>query len=178
MGRVVVFLAEGFEEIEALTPVDVLRRADIEVWMVGVGGEWITSSHGVCVKADSIASDDFALPEDTLAVVLPGGMPGTLHLRESEMVQRCVKKAVQNGLVLAAICAAPSVPAAQGLLAGKRYTAFPGVLENASGAAVEVDGKLITARGAGVALAFSKAVLAALKGEDVANRILGSMQAD
>ncbi len=176
MGRVFVFLADGFEEMEALTPVDVLRRADVEVVTVGVGTKWVTGSHNICVQADVVAEHDFTLPADAVAVVLPGGMPGTLHLRESEMVRRCVQMATKNNLFLAAICAAPSVLEMEGILKGRRFTAFPGVVDGSTGAAVEVDGNVITARGAAVALSFSKALLCALTDEETANEVVAKMQ--
>ncbi len=176
MGKVFVFLADGFEEIEALTPVDVLRRAEVDVVTVGVSGQWIEGSHNICIQADLALDDYFELPKETVAIVLPGGMPGTRHLCESEVVKRCVRLAAQQGCIVAAICAAPLVLQAEGMLRGRRFTAFPGVVEGATGAAVEVDENLITARGAGVALDFSKALLAAIKGDSVASEIVAKMQ--
>ncbi len=178
MGKVLVFLAEGFEEIEALTPVDMLRRAGIEVLTVGVASKWITGSHQITVQADLVADENFMLPKETQALILPGGMPGTVHLRESKVVACCVQQAASEGLVLAAICAAPSVLQMHGLLEGRRYTAFPGVVDGAGDAFVEVDGNIITARGAGVSLAFSKAVIVALKGEAVASEVITKMQVE
>ena len=172
--KVFVFLAEGFEEIEALTPVDMLRRGGAEVVTVGLPGRLVTGAHGIAVQADCTA-EGFSLPEDAAMVVLPGGMPGTLNLGKSETVQKALREAAERGLYIGAICAAPAVLEEAGLLEGKRYTAFPGKLEKATGAAVEVDGRMITARSAGVALAFSGALLKALLGEEVAGETMGSV---
>ncbi len=171
-GKAFVFLAEGFEEIEALTPVDILRRGGVEVVTVGVTGKTVTGSHGIPVVADC-GPEGFALPQDAALLVLPGGMPGTLNLAGSPLVRAALETAVQTGALLGAICAAPTVLQEAGLLEGRRFTAFPGKLEGATGAAVERDGKLITARSAGVALAFSKALLAALLGEETAEKTVG-----
>lgn len=172
--KVVVFLADGFEEIEALTQVDILRRAGAEVVTVGVTGQTVQGAHGVPVIAD-VPAEGFTLPLDTQMVVLPGGGPGTENLKKSETVKQALAEAAEKGLVMGAICAAPSVLFQQGLLEGKRYTAFPGVLENASGQAVEVDGNIITARSAGVALQFAHALVAALLGPEVADQTIQSV---
>ena len=119
-----VFLAEGFEEIEALAPVDVLRRARLEVQTVGVGGRKITGSHGITVVCDLV--DDEARIDGLEMVVLPGGVPGTPNLEASPVVQRFVDYAAQNDLWLAAICAAPSILGHKGLLDGMEATANPG----------------------------------------------------
>ena len=119
-----VFLAEGFEETEALAPVDVMRRAKLDVKTVGVTGECVTSSHGVPVKAD-ITIDNIDL-DDVQGVVLPGGMPGTLNLEANEKVIEAVKYSCENGKIVAAICAAPSILGHLGILDGKKATCFPG----------------------------------------------------
>ena len=120
---VVVFLAEGFEEVEALAPVDVMRRAGLGVKLAGVTGREVTGSHGICVQTDMDAQEvDATLLE---AMVLPGGLPGTHNLEASPAVQRCIDSCVAQGKLVAAICAAPSILAHKGLLAGKNATAFP-----------------------------------------------------
>ena len=131
-----VFLAEGFEETEALAPVDVMRRAKLDVKTVGVTGECVTSSHGVPVKAD-ITIDNIDLDDDQ-GVVLPGGMPGTLNLEANEKVLEAVKYSCENGKIVAAICAAPSILGHLGILDGKKATCFPG-FENELTGAVETD---------------------------------------
>ena len=111
---VLVFLADGFEEIEALTTVDVLRRAELEVVTVGIGDKLIRGAHGILVGTDT---DDSRIPtKDLQAVVLPGGMPGTLHLEKADAVQQMIEFALVNGALIAAICAAPSILGHKGLL--------------------------------------------------------------
>lgn len=153
---ITMFLAPGFEEIEALCPLDLLRRAGLEVLTVGIGGKEITGAHGICVSADMVDSDyDTSLLPDL--VFLPGGMPGTLNLGKSTLVTKTVKKAYENGRFVAAICAAPSILGDMGLLAGKEAICYPGFEDRLTGAVlsdkrVVVDGKIITAAGMGVAL--------------------------
>ena len=170
-----VFLAEGFEEIEALTQVDMLRRGGLNVTTVGVTGKTVTGAHGIAVTADREGAG-FVLPDDTDMVVLPGGMPGTTNLGKSEVVKQALQKASSKGIIIGAICAAPTVLHALGLLGGKRFTAFPGYLqEEATGRAVEVDGNIITGRSAGVALAFSHALLVAALGKAAADETLAKV---
>lgn len=176
---VYVFLAEGFEEMEALAPIDLLRRVGVEVTTVGVGGKLIKGAHGVGFTADSDGEGlDFS---DVDCVVLPGGMPGTTNLDASPMVEACLMKAAEKKALIAAICAAPSVLGHKGLLKGKKATCFPGFEEDLlgalhTGAPVEKDGNIITARGAGVALDFALALVAELKGETAAKELRESLQ--
>ena len=176
---VYVFLAEGFEEMEALAPIDLLRRVGVEVTTVGVGGKLIKGAHGVGFTADSDGEDlDFS---DVDCVVLPGGMPGTTNLDASPMVEACLMKAAEKKALIAAICAAPSVLGHKGLLKGKKATCFPGFEEDLlgalhTGAPVEKDGNIITARGAGVALDFALALVAELKDETAAKELRESLQ--
>ena len=176
---VYVFLAEGFEEMEALAPIDLLRRVGVEVTTVGVGGKLIKGAHGVGFTADSDGEDlDFS---DVDCVVLPGGMPGTTNLDASPMVEACLMKAAEKNALIAAICAAPSVLGHKGLLKGKKATCFPGFEEDLlgalhTGAPVEKDGNIITARGAGVALDFALALVAELKDETAAKELQESLQ--
>lgn len=176
---VYVFLAEGFEEMEALAPIDLLRRVGVEVTTVGVGGKLIKGAHGVGFTADSDGEGlDFS---DVDGVVLPGGMPGTTNLDASPMVEACLMKAAEKNALIAAICAAPSVLGHKGLLNGKKATCFPGFEGDLLGALhtgspVEKDGNIITARGAGVALDFALALVAELKGETAAKVLRESLQ--
>lgn len=126
-----VFLADGFEEIEALATVDFLRRAGLDTVTVGVGGNEITGSHNITVKCDTTEEKVGEIGKDD-AVVLPGGMPGTLNLENSETVQRCIDEAYKNGRILAAICAAPSVLGHKNLLEGKEAICFPALKKNFS----------------------------------------------
>lgn len=177
---VFVFLADGFEEIEALTPVDVLRRAGLEVLTVGVGGKEISGSHGIVVKCDVTEKDvERDLPD---GVILPGGMPGTRNLGNSEIVKNIVNKVMNSGGLVAAICAAPSVLGCLGLLEGKTATCYPGFEDELKGASIGtesvcVDGNIITAKGPGVSLDFAFSVLEYLSGnKSVSYEIGDSMQ--
>lgn len=176
---VCVFLADGFEELEALTPIDVLRRAGIKVLTIGVGNEYITGSHSVTVKCD-ICENDFVFGDDVDAVILPGGMPGTLNLANSEIVKNAVISANSEGKLVAAICAAPSVLGLCGILNGKKATCFPGFEDKLTGAQfvnlpVVCDGNIITAWGAGAAFDFSFRILENLTGDSEAGRKMGEM---
>ena len=156
-----VFLANGFEEIEALAPVDILRRAELEVKTVGVGGKTITGSHGITVTADIEEKD--VTTDDMELMILPGGMPGTLNLEKSPIVTTCAEYCAKNDIYLAAICAAPSVLGHLGLLNGKEAICFPGFEGELKGATISekpvcVDGKIVTAKGMGVAVGRCRAV--------------------
>lgn len=153
-----VFLAEGFEETEALAPVDLLRRAGKNVITVGVGDNIIKSSHGIPVVADTIVQE-ITLDDTLEMIVLPGGMPGTLNLEKSSYVQNAVDYCVQNNRFIGAICAAPSILGHKGLLDGKKAVCYTGFETQLTGAVignglVEEDGIFITARGAGAAIEF------------------------
>ena len=173
------FLADGFEIAEAMFPVDILRRAGIEITTVGISGEYITASCGVTVKADADGRD-FVIGADAEMVILPGGMPGTTNLLESETVKAALSEVKKRGIYAAAICAAPWVLDANGLLDGKKATMYPTMSEHMksgtfTGSGVEKDGKVITARGAGVAMEFGLALAAALKGEETAAKVRESI---
>lgn len=179
---VYMFLANGFEEVEALCPLDLLRRAGVEVTTVGVGGaEYVMGAHGICVQADiPDAMYRDAKPE---MVILPGGMPGARNLDESRAVDEALRAAASSGGYLAAICAAPMVLGHRGYLKGKRATCYPGFegeLEGATVAEERVvsDGKVITAAGMGVALEFGLALVRALKGEAAASDLRRAVLAD
>ena len=152
-----MFLANGFEETEAIGCLDVLRRAELEVKTVGVGGMEITGSHGVTVKAD-ISADEIST-EGLDGVILPGGMPGTTNLQADERVVGAVKFCAENGKLVAAICAAPMIPGELGMLEGKMAVCYPGFEEHLKGAVIEnafvaIDGNFITAKGAGASMLF------------------------
>lgn len=177
---VYVLLANGFEEVEALTPVDYLRRCDgVNVVMVGIGGSSVTGSHGITVQCD--CSDDQCQLEDMDMVVLPGGMPGTKHLDQSPFVERALKTAVKQGAVIGAICAAPSVLGHKGLLQGKKATCYPGFEGELTGAQVMsdpvcVDGRIVTGKGAGAANLFAFALIEQLCGRERAAAIEAAVQ--
>ena len=158
-----LFLATGFEECEALAPLDILRRADIEVKTVGIGGKYITGSHGIEITAD-LTENDFSLNEDIKGIILPGGMPGTLNLENNPTVQNAVDYANENNLLIAAICAAPSILGHKNLLVNKNATCFSGFEAELIGAnvlsnPVVTDGNIITAFGAGAAFDFGFEIL-------------------
>lgn len=163
-----VFLANGFEEIEALTPVDILRRCEKQVVTVGVGGREITGAHGITVKTD-ITTEEMVLGADLEMIVLPGGMPGTLNLEKSEAVQAAVDFCDMRGIFIGAICAAPSILGHNGLLEGKEAIAYPGFETQMPGAVISThsvaqDGNIITAQGAGVAVPFALKLAEAVAG--------------
>lgn len=177
---VYLFLAEGFEIIEALTPVDILRRGKVDIKTVGVGGKMIRSSHGIAVEAD-MTLDQLVLDDDVQAVILPGGMPGTLNLEKSSGVIEAVTYCFERNLLIGAICAAPSILGHLGMLNGKKATAFPGFENDLQGAVcrngyVEHDGQIITARGMGVATEFGLELLSALQGEAAAAQVKAAIQ--
>ena len=176
---IAVFLANGFEEIEALAVVDVLRRAELDVVTVGIGGKIVSGSHAIPVVAD--ASDEDWQADNLDAVVLPGGMPGTLHLEASPLVQQTVEQVYEAGGYVCAICAAPSILGHKGLLKGKKAVCFPGYEDELSGAVVQndpvvVDGHIITAKGAGVAVDFGLEIVSQLISEKKAALLRASMQ--
>lgn len=176
---VYVFLADGFEIIEALAPVDMLRRAKIDVKTVGVSSEIVTSSCGVGVKCD-MTIDEFDF-YDVEAVVLPGGMPGTLNLENSSAVQKVIDNANNTNAFICAICAAPSILGHKGLLSGKKAVCFPGFENSLDGCEscceyVVTDGKFITAKGAGVCIDFGLEIVKQLRGGELSDEIRKSIQ--
>lgn len=178
-----LFLANGYEETEAVAAIDVLRRAGLPVTTVAVSDTadlYVTGSHGITVKAD-MPIGDFVIDENISAVVLPGGMPGTSNLEASEKVLTSLRFCADNNKIIAAICAAPSILGHMGLLAGRRATCFPGFereLTSAvfTGGSVTCDGNIITADGAGSALKFGEAIAAKFVGGEVARSISDAMQ--
>jgi 4-methyl-5(b-hydroxyethyl)-thiazole monophosphate biosynthesis len=170
-------LVDGFETIEAMAVVDVLRRAGVQVTTAGVGSRRVTSSHGVVVEADALLSD--ALQQPWTAMVLPGG-PGTPKLLEAPRLADALRQHHAKGRLLAAICAAPTVLAALGLLDGRRACCFPAAEPRMHGATlshdrVVEDGTIITSRAAGTAVEFALAVAARLAGPDRAHQVAESI---
>ena len=173
--RVSVFLADGFEEIEGLTVVDLLRRARINVTTVSITGtKKIHGAHGIDVMADCLLEEMNYDGEDML--VLPGGMPGTRNLEQVPLLMEQVKAFAAAGKYIAAICAAPSVFGHLGLLEGKNACCYPGFEEELTGANVmfhpcEADGNIITSRGMGCAIDFSLKIIEKLENDDTASKI-------
>lgn len=178
MARAAIVLVDGFEEIEAVTVIDVLRRANVDVVLCGVASVHAVGSHGIAITGDALLSN----VGDVDAVVLPGGMPGATTLRDSDPVRAFVQAQHARGALVAAICAAPIALASWGLLRGRAATCFPGheaALE-AGGAAVLAEpvvdaGSVVTSRGVGTALAFALALVARLVDVDTAARLARSM---
>ena len=169
---VAFLLAEGFEETEAIVPIDILKRAGFDVKTVSISESlFVSGSHGITVKCDKLSEElDFSELE---AVVLPGGMPGTLNLDKSQFTDKILSFAVSNNLVVGAICAAPSVLGKRGYLKGKKAVCFTGYEKELMGAEVlnrpaVRDGKFVTAWGAGGAFEFGFELINALKNENEA----------
>jgi 4-methyl-5(b-hydroxyethyl)-thiazole monophosphate biosynthesis len=170
-----VFLADGFEDIEAVYPVDILRRAGVEVTVVGVTGPGAVSSHGLGVACDLALVDIEASPLPD-CVVFPGGGPGSRNLAASAGAKRIALRMFADNRLVGAICAAPAVAlGAWGLLAGRSYTCFPGsdknLTDKSSGKRVEIDGNLVTAQAAGVAEEFALALVEKLCGKDAERKV-------
>ncbi len=175
-----VFLANGFEEIEALAPVDFLLRMGVDVKTVGVSGKFCRGAHGINVEAD-ILLEDVELNSNLKGIILPGGMPGAENLNNSDEVQKAIDYCAENGKIIGAICAAPFILGRKGLLKGKNATCFPGFEDELTGAnlvssGVIIDGTVVTAKGAGVAWEFGAAIGSILMGEEKALQILRGIQ--
>lgn len=181
MSKTYIFFSDGFEEIEALAVVDVLRRGGVEAIMVSVTGSLeVRGSHNIEIKCDSLF--DECTFEDGDALVLPGGMPGTNGLRSHQGLKNTLIQFNKDGKIVAAICAAPSVLGEYGLLEGKNAICFPGFEDKLLGALpatdkkVVRDGNIITAKGMGVAIEFGLEILSALKGEESAEKVASAIQ--
>ena len=172
-----ILLVEGFEEIEAISPIDLLRRAGVDCTIASIENTLlVTGRDGIIVKADTLLASLADIEFD--ALILPGG-PGTIRMRKDERVISLIKKHVAKGRITGAICAAPTILNDAGILSGKQYTAHPSVideLENAiSDQSVVVDGEMITSRGAGTATAFALTLVSKLMGNDKAKEIADSI---
>ncbi len=179
MKRVFIFLAEGFEEIEAITPIDVLRRAKIDVTTVSITDKKeVSGAHNITIVTDAIfAETDFS---DADLLVLPGGMPGSTNLNEHKALKELLIDFAKKDKLIGAICAAPLVLGGLGLLKGKTATCYPGVEGKLTGAKhtgspLEVDGNMVTAKGIGAAMKFALQLVAMLKSKDVANTLAEEM---
>jgi protein deglycase len=174
MKRVLVPLAEGFEELEAVTIIDVLRRAGIEVVIASLDASPVTGSHGIRISADTPLAA--LMEQDFDMIALPGGMPGADRLKKDARITEIVRRLHERGRPVAAICAAPMVLNAAGVLDGRRATSYPGFLKDAKrativGDAVVVDRGVITSRGPGTALDFALALVTELAGPAVRDAI-------
>jgi len=171
MSQVLVPLAQGCEELEAITITDLLVRAGVEVTTAGLDNKPVTASRGTTIIPDT--SIDKVLDQTFDLIVLPGGLPGADHLRDDENIQALLKTHADKGKYIGAICAAPKAVAAAGLLEGKSATAYPGVLEalgnaqiNVQSSAIEIDGNIVTSRGPGTAMDFALTLIELLEGPE------------
>ena len=172
------FLADGFEEIEALCPLDLCRRVGIEAKTVSITDKKeVTGSHGITVVADLCARDKLV---DFDMMVLPGGMPGTTNLGESTLVEKCILTALEKNAYIAAICAAPMILGRRGLLRDKEAICFPGFEKYLDGATVSdkkvvLDGKILTGAGMGVSHNFGLKIVEIFKGKEAADTLCSSV---
>lgn len=169
-----LFLADGFEECEALVPLDMLRRANIDISTVGIAKQTITGAHGISVNCD--LSDTQIDCNGIKGIILPGGMPGALNLENSKAVQNAIDYCDKNSLLIAAICAAPQILGHKNLLNGKKAICFPGFEKELKGAEIVNqksvrDGNIITACGAGAAFEFAFEIIKYLKNDNTADKL-------
>ncbi len=174
-----LFLAQGFEETEALAPYDCIKRAGLGILSVGVDSLTVTGTKGITVLAD-IGTDEIDLTNCD-GVILPGGMPGTENLYQSEAVKNAITFCAENNKLIASICAAPSVPGRMGLLNGKKAVCYPGFEKYLAGhissdGCVQTDGNFITAKGAGCVFPFACAIISYLKSDDAAKEVMRQIQ--
>lgn len=174
-----MFLADGFEEVEAIATLDVIRRAKIDIETVGVGSKNITGAHGVTVRCD--IDTDEATFTGLDGVILPGGMPGTKNLLADDHVNKAIDYCYSQGKLVSAICAAPMILGVKGLLKGKEATCFPGFEGDLEGAIISekyyvTDGNIITARGMGSAINFGLEIVKYFKDEATANELKATLQ--
>lgn len=181
MARVLVPLAEGFEELEAVTIIDLLRRAEIEVVVAGLDAGPVRGSHGIIITPDTLLAD--ALGEEFDMLALPGGLPGSDRLAADERIRVLLREMADSGRFTAAICAAPRALVAAGIAKGRRITSFPGALGEElpdelsyEESAVVTDGKVITSRGPGTAIDFALALIGALRGDDTRRKVEQRLQ--
>ncbi len=175
-----MFFAEGFEEVEAIAALDVIRRGSLDIKSVGVGSKSVTGSHGISVVCD-LTTDDIADFSGVNGVVLPGGMPGTLNLFADETVNNAVDYCAENGFLLSAICAAPLILGRKNLLVGKEAVCFPGFEDELKGAEISKEfvctsDNFITAKGMGSAVNFGVAIVAYFKGAEFAAELKSGLQ--
>ena len=178
-----IFMADGFEEVEAVATIDVIRRSGIEVLTVSVGGEpAVKGAHGMTFVCDKIIEE--VSPYDELeGVILPGGMPGTLNLQKSKEVNSFIDFCAESDKLLCAICAAPMILGRKGLLQGRRAVCFPGFEDRLTGAHISrrrvvLDGKVLTAAGMGVALEMGLKIVEIFCGAEAADKLKHGILAD
>ena len=176
--KIALLLANGFEEVEALTPLDLLRRAGVTVETIGIGRRTVTGAHNIEIVAD--ITDAEANPDGYDGVILPGGMPGSVNLDASEFTDKIISAVLLKNGRLAAICAAPLILGRRGLLKGKKATCYPGFENELIGAEISdngvvTDGNVTTAKGMGVALDFAKELISLFVSPEMAKKISKSI---
>lgn len=174
-----MFFADGFEEVEAVATLDVIRRAGIAAESVGIGSKTVTGAHGIALICDK-AENEIDISQ-TDGVILPGGMPGTTNLLNSKTVNDCIDYCVKNSLWICAICAAPMILGRKGLLDGKKAVCFPGFESELKGAFIPDDfvcrdGNIITAKGMGSAVNFGLEIVSAICGKETADNLKLTLQ--
>ena len=174
------FLAKGFEEVEAIAAIDIIRRAEIEIFTVGIGSKIVCGSHNIPVFCD-LDENEIELNENVDGILLPGGMPGTLNLEANETVNKFIDFCVENNKLVCAICAAPSILGHKNLLDGKKAVCFPGFeselkCADISSEFVVRDGNIITAKGMGSAVDFGIEIVKYFKDEATANELKATLQ--
>ena len=181
MANVLVPLAQGCEELEAVTIIDLLRRAEVNVITASLDEKPIIASRGTKLLADTVL--DKVMDQDFDMVVLPGGLPGADHFNADDRIHKILKRTFDNNKYVAAICAAPKVLASAGLLNNKKVTAYPGVLEalanntfEITSSAVQKDGKILTSRGPGTAMDFALEIISTLLSDEKRNQVEAALQ--
>ncbi|MCR4594044.1 MAG: DJ-1/PfpI family protein [Clostridiales bacterium] len=176
-----LFLAEGFEEVEALSPLDVLRRAGVEIKTVGIGGKTVKGSHHIPFICD-LGESDVKLDANLRGIILPGGMPGTINLENNQTVQTAIDYCYEKDLLIAAICAAPSILGHKGIInKDSKAVCFPGFEDSLGGALISdsfvcEDGNIITAKGMGSAIEFGLCIAARFQTTEENEALRASLQ--
>ena len=175
-----MFFADGFEEVEAIATLDVIRRGGIEIKSVGVGSEIVKGSHNISVKCDTTI-DNIVYDNNISGIILPGGMPGTTNLMNNSLVDSFIDKCYQNKKLICAICAAPMILGRKGLLKGREAVCFPGFEDELDGAIISSDyvcnsDGIITAKGMGSAINFGLEIVAELLDKETSEKLKSTLQ--
>ena len=175
-----MFLADGFEEVEAIAALDVIRRAGLEIKTVGVNSDTVKGSHNIPVICDTTA-DKISFDETVAGIILPGGMPGTTNLMNNDIINKFIDLCYENNKLICAICAAPMILGRKGLLHGKEAVCFPGFEDELKGAVISEkyicnSDSLITAKGMGSAIKFGLEIVAELTDKNTADKLMATLQ--
>lgn len=175
-----MFFAEGFEEVEAIAALDVIRRAGIDIKTVGVDSDTVKGSHNITVICDT-TTDKITYDENIAGIILPGGMPGTTNLMNNNVVDRFIDLCYENNKLICAICAAPMILGRKGLLVGREAVCFPGFEDELKGAFISEkyvcnSNKIITAKGMGSAIKFGLEIVAEFTDRDMSDKLFSTLQ--